>query len=260
MGPNVPPARRAVNRRRDYSRGVNRARSILTRPAVSAVLLGALLYSLWRVPSADTSVCSVLGWTLPGLKVGKAEMISVISVYLVRDGSGFRVEDIEKSSTQGLLDAMEKNPDDVVRAILNYERRARGLYDVTWFDDEYTVWLRPFSSQQLGADESARARAAFVGWIGAKSGANQPGIAEALSEIAPNRAILNWPGIANTAFAAIGWPLFGISLGWIPRVLRDRRERRRVRVLRAGLCPRCGYAILGLKEQVCPECGKPLQI
>jgi len=230
----------------------------LTRPAVSVALLALLLYSLWRVPSADTSTCSVIGWTLPGLKVRKAEPFSPISVFLVRDGAGFRVEDLEKSSTQGLLNAMEKNPDDVVRAFLNYERHAGGLYDVTTFDDEYTITLRPFSTNPLTTDESARARAAFVGWLASRNGGNMPGVADALSEVAPRRWILNWPGIANTGIAVIGWPLFVLSLGWAPPLVRDWRKRRRERALNEGRCPRCGYEIYGLRDGVCPECGKPL--
>lgn len=237
---------------------MHRVRSILARPAVSVALLAVLLYSLWRVPSADTSTCSVLGWTLPGLKVRKAEPFSPVSVYLIRDGSGFRVEDIEKSSTQGLLNAMDKNADDVIRAFLDYERHARGLYDVTSFEDEYTIRFRPFSATPLTKEESDRARAAFAGWLGSKNGGNMPGIAEALSDAAPKRWIPNWPGIANAAIAAIGWPLFVLSLGWVPPTVRDWQTRRRQHALNKGRCPKCGYEIGGLKSGVCPECGKPL--
>lgn len=234
-------------------------RSILTRPAVSVALLALLLYSLWRVPSADTSTCSVIGWTLPGLKVAKAEPFSPVAVFLIRDSSGFRVEDLEKSSTQGVLDALDKDSDDVVRASLEYERHAQGLYDVTSFDDEYTIRLRPFSDTPLTTQERAHARAAFVGWLASKQGGNMPGIADVLSEVAPKRLILNWPGIANTAIAMVGWPLFLISLGWVPQKARNWRKRRHVRALSEGRCPRCGYEVYGLRDGVCPECGKPLQ-
>lgn len=239
---------------------MHRVCSILARPAVSIALLAILLYSLWLVPSADTSACSVLGWTLPGLLVRKAEPFSPISVYLVRDGTGFRVEDIEKSSTQGLLNAMEKNADDVIRVFLDYERHAGGLYDVTSFDDEYTIRFRPFSTTPLTNEDSARARAAFVGWLGSRNGGNMPGIAETLSEGPPKRWIPNWPGIANTATAAIGWPLFVLSLGWVPPKIREWRASRRQRALNDGRCPLCGYEICGLKDGVCPECGKPLRV
>lgn len=238
---------------------MSRLRSILMRPAVSCVLFLLLLYSLWRVPSADTSTCSVIGWSLPGLKVGKAETFAPVSVYLVRDGAGFRVEDIEKSSTQGLLNAMEKNPDDVVRALLDYERHASGLYDVTSFRDEYSLRLRPFAKNPLTREETAHARAAFVGWLGSKAGGNMPGIADALSEVAPSRTVLNLPGIANTAIAVVGWPLFLFSLGWVPGWFHDWQRRRRQRSLSEGRCPRCGYEVYGLKDGVCPECGEPLR-
>lgn len=230
----------------------------MTRPAVSAFLLAILLYSLWRVPSVDTSTCSVLGWTLPGLKVGKAEPFSPASVFLVRDGMGFRVEDLDRASTDGLTSALSKDPDDIIRAILKYERHADGLYDVTSFEDEYTIELRPLSRRNLPTEEAARARAAFVGWIGSKRGGDMPGVADALSDVAPKRMILNWSGIANSAIALIGWPLFVLSLGWVPQMARDWRKRRGERALSEGRCPRCGYEIYGLKDGVCPECGKPL--
>lgn len=237
---------------------VFRVRTILARPAVSGVLLALLIYSLWRVPSADTSTCSVRGWTLPGLKISKAEPFSPFSVFLVRDGAGFRVEDLERSSTQVLLDAMEKNPDDVVRAVLTHERHASGLYDVTSFRDEYTITLRPFRNTPLTSDEAARARAAFVGWLASKNGGNMPGIAESVSPVTENRQILNWPGIVNTALAIVGWALFALSLGWVGPSIRSWRKRRSDRALSEGRCPRCGYAIYGLRAGVCPECGKAL--
>ncbi|MBX3387845.1 MAG: hypothetical protein KF691_00170 [Phycisphaeraceae bacterium] len=237
---------------------MTRVRTFLTRPSVSCVLLAIILYSLWRVPSADTSTCSVRGWTLPGILVAKAEPFSPVSVFLVRDGASFRVEDLEKSSTQGLIDAMNKNPDDIIRASLQYERHANGLYDVTSFRDEYTVTLRPFRSTPLSSDESARARAAFVGWLASKNGGNMPGVAEALSPVTPPRLILNWSGIANSALALIGWALFALSLGWVSPAVRSWRRRRHDLALRNGRCPRCGYSIYGISTGICPECGKLL--
>ncbi len=230
----------------------------MTRPAVSGVLFALLVYSLWRVPSADTTTCSVRGWTLPGLLVRKAERFSPVGVYLLREGEGFRVEDLEKHSTQGLLDALQKNPDDVVKAKLTHERHAGGLYDITTFRDEFTIDLTRLSGPPLTTDESARARAAFVGWIGSKDGGNMPGIAEAISDIAPPRTIVNWPGITNTSIALVGWPLFIISLGWIPPAARAWRKRRNARILGEGRCPRCGYEVYGLKDGICPECGRLL--
>lgn len=237
---------------------MTRVRKFLTRPSVSCVLLVILLYSLWRVPSADTSTCSVRGWTLPGLLVGKAEPFTPISVFLIRDGDSYRVEDLEKSSTQGLINAMDKNPDDIVRALLQYERHARGMYDVTSFWDEYTISLRPFGNAVLSSDESARARAAFVGWLASKNGGNMKGVADALTDVAPRRLILNWPGVANSAIAFVGWALFVLSLGWVPQAVRNRRKRRHDRALNEGRCPRCGYSIYGINTGICPECGKLL--
>ena len=146
----------------------------------------------------------------------------------------------------------------MIRVFLDYERHAGGLYDITSFDDEYTIRFRPFSATPLTNEESAGARAAFVGWLGSKNGGNMPGIAEVLSDVAPKRWILNWPGIANTAIAVVGWPLFVLSLGWMPPMLHNRRCRRQQLALSEGRCPRCGYEIYGLRAGVCPECGKPL--
>ena len=153
---------------------------------------------------------------------------------------------------------MDKNPDDIIRASLRYERHANGLYDVTTFRDEYSITLRPFRTTPLESGDSARARAAFVGWLASRNGGNMPGIADALSGVAPRRLILNWPGIANTALALLGWALFALSLGWVPQATRNWRKRRHDRALNEGRCPRCGYSIYGITTGICPECGKLL--
>lgn len=236
---------------------MRRLRDIIARPSVSVFLLVLLLYSLWRVPSADTSACSVRGWTLPGIKVGTAERSNPISVFLVRDGAGFRVEDLDRSSTQGLIDALQKNADDVIRAELIYERHAQGLYDVTSFRDEYSVRLRPLGKAPLSAADESKAKAAFAGWLGSKRGGNVPTAAEAISGVDPDLVMVNWPGIMNTVGAGTVLVLFLVSLAWVPRAIGDARARRTARLLRAGRCPRCKYEIAGLAG-VCPECGRPI--
>ncbi len=231
---------------------------MLSRPSVTGVLLVLLIYSLWRVPSADTSECSVTGWTLPGLKVGTAERISPVSVYLIREKNFYRVEDTDRRSSQGLIDAVQRNPDDVVVAHLFYQRVAHGLYDVTSFTNKYELELRPISALTLLPDEASRARTAFIGWLESKDGGNRPGAADILRGTAPQSARPNWPGIINTVLAAAGWLLFVLSLGWVPGALRARRSRRNARALQEGRCPRCGYEVYGLRGGVCPECGRVL--
>lgn len=47
--------------------------------------------------------------------------------------------------------------------------------------------------------------------------------------------------------------LFLWSLGWIPRLVDDRR---RAALRDAGLCPFCRYDMTGLGSAPCPECGR----
>lgn len=65
--------------------------------------------------------------------------------------------------------------------------------------------------------------------------------------ILPTR--IGWPSLAaNTAI--LGAPVF-LALCVSPLVASWRRRRR-------GLCPRCGYALVGLAANRCPECGRQL--
>lgn len=234
-------------------------RKFLARPFASILLLGLILYSLWRVPTADTTDCSVTGWTLPALRANAPERIHAISVFLIKDQNSFRVEDLDKSSSQGLLDALHKDADDVFRAQLVYQRIAGGLYDITSFTDLYELELRPMGTRVLTPAETASATAAFAGWLSSKEGANRPNAAEAIRGITPRPWKPHWPGIVHTALAAIVWVLFLASLAWIPDWLRAIRRRRRRDSLMAGRCPSCGYEIYGLQHDICPECGKLLQ-
>jgi hypothetical protein len=73
---------------------------------------------------------------------------------------------------------------------------------------------------------------------------------EARSE---GRSIL-WAGMGHNALALVAWLLLPLSLAWIPRSIRDVRERQR---LLAGLCPGCGYDRRAtLPTATCPECGR----
>ena len=49
------------------------------------------------------------------------------------------------------------------------------------------------------------------------------------------------------------------TLGWIPRVLGERRSRRRDRLLSRDICPSCRYGLSGASRDVCPECGAVLR-
>ena len=199
-----------------------------------------------------------MGWSLPALKVGRSEKLGLISVFLVREGSGYRVEDLDKSSTDGFIAAVQRNPDDIVRAHLSYQQIAGGLYDITTLTDQYELELRPITSRTLTPAELGAARAAFAGWVSSKDGGAMPGAGDAIRQIGPAPWKFHVPGVIHSIAALIGWCLFLYSLGWLGPWYRQNRKRRRANTLREGRCPSCGYEVYGLTGDICPECGKLL--
>ncbi len=63
--------------------------------------------------------------------------------------------------------------------------------------------------------------------------------------------VLWWGYAGNMASVFVCCALVG-SARRLPESLVDRRASR----IAAGLCPRCGYSIVGLPEPRCPECGE----
>ena len=59
-------------------------------------------------------------------------------------------------------------------------------------------------------------------------------------------------GYFHDAAALLVLALFLASLAWIPR---EWRTARRWRALSSGRCPNCGYSLMGLQREICPECG-----
>ncbi|MBY0111361.1 MAG: hypothetical protein K2Y21_00960 [Phycisphaerales bacterium] len=230
----------------------------LSTPASSVVLLLLLALCLWRVPSADVSTASIRGNTIPGLKVGTAHRLGTISLFVIKDSGRFRVEDTDTQSTDGLIAALRRDPDDVLRANISYQRVARGWLDVVRFDDLYELDFRPVGRKNPSDADVAAARAAVLGWLDSHDQGNKPRIAAALRNPEAARHEWNTPGVVNTAALVLFFVLLLISFAWVPRVVRDRRAARRARAIAQGLCPRCGYALGGLPT--CPECGERLAV
>jgi hypothetical protein len=67
-----------------------------------------------------------------------------------------------------------------------------------------------------------------------------------------------WSGVGLAASAAAGIGAWAWSLGWVPRAVHAWRRRRGRRRLSRGLCPACGYELLGSEAAACPECGAPI--
>jgi hypothetical protein len=225
----------------------------LTTPAASIVFALILAACVWRVPSADVSTASIWGSSLPGWKVGTARRLGTISLYVIKQGDHMRVEDLD-ASTDALLAALRRDPDEIISARISYQRVARGWLDVVRFDDLYELDFRPVGQRNPTESEIAAARVAVLGWLESHDQGNKPRIAAALRD--PTNAGREWNpfGVANTAAMTVSAAFLAISFAWIPRVVRERRTRRRAEAIAAGLCPRCQYAMGSIAR--CPECGE----
>lgn len=164
-----------------------------------------------------------------------------------------RVEDLD-ASTDALLAALRRDPDEIISARISYQRVARGWLDVVRFDDVYELDFRPVGRREPTLTETAAARVAVLGWLESHDQGNKPRIAAALRN--PKSAAQEWNlfGIINSTIMVVSGLLLSISLAWVPRLARERRERLRLEAVAAGLCPRCRYAMGPLAR--CPECGE----
>lgn len=225
----------------------------VTTPAASIVFALILAASVWRVPSADVSTASIWGASLPGWKVGTARRLGTISLYVIKQGDHMRVEDLD-ASTDALLAALRRDPDEILSARISYQRVARGWLDVVRFDDLYELDFRSVGRREPTASEIAAARVAVLGWLDSHDQGNKPRVAAALRD--PISAGREWNplGLANTLVMAVSAGLLAISFAWVPRVARERRARLRAAAIAAGLCPGCRYAMGTLAR--CPECGE----
>jgi len=69
----------------------------------------------------------------------------------------------------------------------------------------------------------------------------------------PNIVVYRPTGYAHNLMTVLCVAAFIWSLGWVPRLVTNRR---RARLSAEGLCPFCRYDMQGLTTATCPECGK----
>lgn len=229
----------------------------LTTPAASVVFALLLAACVWRVPSADVSTASIWGAGLPGWKVGTARRLGTISLYVIKQGDHMRVEDLD-ASTDALLAALRRDPDDILSARISYQRVARGWLDVVRLDDLYELDFRPVGRRTPTEAELAGARIAVIGWLESHDQGNKPRIAAALRDPEGSGRVWNAAGVANSVAMVLAAGMLAVSFAWVPRIVRERRIRRRAEAIAAGLCPRCGYALGALAR--CPECGGAVRV
>lgn len=131
--------------------------------------------------------------------------------------------------------------------------RANGFYDP--IIRTHGTWVRGvFANGSLLTPDALRSLVTFLD----EAGAWAPVLPESLNytagEATRETKEIRGLAIAHNAAASLVWIALPISLGWLPRLLRDLCEAKR---LRSGLCPGCGYDRRATPPTVaCPECGR----
>lgn len=229
----------------------------LRHPITSVILLLLLAAGLWRVPTTPTGSLSTTPWTLPHARSPHTLAPMELTVFLIGEGESLKIEDLDSSSAQGLVVAVQEDPKRVIRAHLQVQSHAAGLLDITRVRTRASLDVRPLVEREMSPEEKEIVRARVAAWVGSEDG---PRLRRAAAALRAGGVFDEWraAGILNSLLIAAAGTLFAWSLtGW-PGALRRRRERRRARALARGRCPSCGYAVELAWMTSCPECGNAL--
>jgi hypothetical protein len=229
---------------------------VLTTPWASLVLLGCVVASvLWLPPRSFQSRSVVAG--LVGLSSNEIRGISSSLWVVERTGDLWMVVAAPSESADEMSRVAMASPSSVAGVIVEETdiregffaptRRVRTSRVIAQFADGGPV---PVEQIMVLLDVIA----AHAEWVPLQIPELRltPGAGEATL-----RTLVLGAGLHNLG-AAAACALFLVSLGWVPRTIRARREAARDA---AGLCPGCGYDLRAIPADTpCPECGRSLNL
>lgn len=248
----------------------------LRRPWAAVLLFALLGLSLWwRPPIMNWGWSSRLheGGTgqrvyprgsMRGSRPGFYYHRFLPEAYFVREGPGFRLIDPEAESWNELSRLVVERPTEVMHCFFDSGSGLEGVLAatrrVTFADVRIELWTaeNPFTDEEI-----VRVRRGFLEWVRN----NRAGVELADEEWARlrfstvKRVETRWGGHVQSACLLMlaGLTMYSWCAGLIPWAVRlparARMWKRERRIARRE-CPRCRYAIAGLAERKCPECGE----
>jgi hypothetical protein len=224
----------------------------LQHPVVTAAAVVVLVMSVASIPARYSVRRSVIGEWL-WARAGTASHLRIDEWYL-------RVEDerwVLLASPGESADAMSKAVAEAPHEVVSVRRQrgitGRGFYDPIFITRYDSIGATTGAGTPLAIERMRsliEALNTFEGFepMDATSAEYKTGWASV------RVTFTRWGAVAHNVLAASALLILPISLGWIPRTIRERRELNRTA---AGLCPGCGYdrSVTPI-DAPCPECGR----
>lgn len=199
------------------------------------------------------------GWYLAAMPDGVWRTSEVQTLRL--DGR-WQIFDSDAESADGLARAIvrAKEPGYTIRQ--RVQRRTSGVYATTAEMWLYRLDLEPQEGQHpLSDDELRELRRVFLTTRNRDKRLPEGMTVEELCRgWADARVVRPWGYVIDAGAAASALGL-AWSLLWVPRApgqIRAAMVRHRERRNDSSRCPQCGYSVVGLRDAVCPECGRVL--
>lgn len=178
----------------------------------------------------------------------------------------FRLIDVEAESWDEMSKIVVDRPADVIECSLDYGQGLEGLFGatrrVTYGNVRMQLWT---ATNTFTKKDIQEARRIYVEWITRYR--ERLGVLFTDEEWAElkngpvGRVEHLWMGYAHNLLTAPALVVlvYSASVGLVPWLVRlpwTLRAWRQERRIGRGECPRCRYAIAGLTEKKCPECGE----
>lgn len=217
------------------------ARRWVQNPVISVLLFAVFVMLLVVLP----------------IRSGRGGMRPVLTVLAVRAGEGFRIVDPDNESWDEASGLLQHSPDDVVFVGFREGSYLEGMMAPTRHIVERAVRVENSKLTMDGAPGlRGNVRKAFVAWLNTANRGRYQSIAAELAAGDVRRVTVLWSGYVLDTLLFVTLALLVYSLAWVPLFPAWLAATRRQRALARERCPHCGYSIVGLRERVCPECGK----
>jgi hypothetical protein len=271
-------------------RACSRAVRVVARPWVWAVLTALVIADVSSLPSdivRDGAVSAVgraraavarVAWSSLASALGRGgggggggsgdawlagtfggpQMVSVFVARSTGSVTGFEILDPDVESMDRITRLLSTRPMDIAPVSLLATPVRRGAWAAT--RESHDVFLRVPRGDNGGWSDGdvSRAREELARWLEASPGAALPRIGRAIREGRDERVV--WSGYARNVASGAVAAAWAASWAWM---LPGSAWRVR-RALARGECPRCGYALAGVRAggvggkagTTCPECGR----
>jgi hypothetical protein len=224
----------------------------LQHPVVTAAAVVVLVVSVNLIPMQFSPTRSTVGGWLWG-RVGTSSHPWIDEWHVRIQGERWVLLASPGESADLISKAVAESPHEVVSVRRQRGITGRGLYDPIFITHYDSIGARTGAGTPVAIERMKsliETLNTFEGFEPVDVGAAEYKTGWATVQVTFTR----WGAVAHNVIAASAFLIFPISLGWIPRMIRERRE---FTWRAAGLCPGCAYDRRATPvDAPCPECGR----